>query len=58
MILYPVAIAGASVSANASDPVASNIKSFMVGGNNCVHVNWFFLGRINIFHDDERTYDF
>ena len=46
MILYPVAIAGASVSvsANASDPVASNIRSFMVVGNNSVHVNWFFQG--------------
>ena len=54
MILYPVAIAGASasvstsasvsVSVNASDPVASNIRSFMVGGNNSVHVNWFFQG--------------
>ena len=48
MILYPVAIAGASgsvgVGANTSDPVASNIRSFMVGGNNCEHVNWFFSG--------------
>ena len=54
MILYPVAIAGASasvstsasvsVSDNASDPVASNIRSFMVDDNNCVHVNCFFRG--------------
>ena len=48
MILYPVAIAGASVSVgvggNTRDPVASNIRSFMVGGSNCVHVNWFFQG--------------
>ena len=39
MILFPVASVGAG--ANASDPVVSNIRSFMVGGNNCAHVNWF-----------------
>ena len=51
VILYPLAIdgpsasvsasVGASFSANASDPVVSNIRSFMVDGNNCAHVNWF-----------------
>ena len=42
MILYPVASVGAG--ANASDPVVSNIRRFMVCSNNSEHVNWFFLG--------------